>query len=255
MNNQIFDVNRFAKVFVREFNRYKFKLLGILAVFLGLFVLSIAYSYVFNTTPLKISYKFVGVTLVAIAPIIFSRDINRINAIFDFTMPASTLERFLARWALCVIVMPLLIVAFLLFIAVLHLIMPGGNCVAAGNDILHFLSHLTFENISFMAAMQSFFLVGVYYFHKRAFIKVCMCLVAYSFLFGLVFAFSHQYLFQGGSHAYNFGIDIFNDSAQMQVDNSSFAPTTNSLITIILNVIAPIGLWVVSFLKLRETEI
>ena len=250
MNSQVFDIRRFSKLFVHEFYRFRSKLLGIVAVFFGIFVLTVIYSYVFNTAPIRFSFVALGVAFSVLAPIFFNKNINKISAIFDFTLPASTFEKFLVKWTCCVLVIPLYICAFLLLIAGLYCIMPGGLCVDTGYRILSAFSHASFEQLMFYAALQSIFMVGTYYFRKHVFLKVCFSLIIYFLLFAVIFIFTHKYLFNEGAQNINLNFNLFGDS-----ENNNLFMASNNATAIILNIIAPLGFWVVSFLKLRETEI
>jgi hypothetical protein len=254
--NNIFDINRFGKLFVREFGRYSPKLMGIGSVALGIFALTVIYSYVFQSSPFNFSFVTFGIMLVILAPLIFHKGIDRIGSIFDFTLPASSFEKFAVKWCLSVILMPVFVVVFLLLIAGLYKVMPGGLCFDAGNQIIHFFKNLSFEQISSISAFQSFFLVGIFYFRKHVFWKVSFSLIIYSLLFALVFILFHRNIFVG-SHEISFATNFFGETVFSDANSSQslFGLHSNMFVYISLNLVAPFGLWVVSFLKLRETEI
>ncbi len=254
--NNIFDINRFGKLFAREFGRYSPKLIGIGSVGFGIFTLTVIYSYVFQSEPLNFSFVSFGVVLTILAPLVFHKGIDRIGSVFDFTLPASSFEKFFVKWSFSVVLMPVFIIGFLLIISGLYKIMPGGMCVEAGNQITHFLKSLSFEQISSISAFQSFFLVGIFYFRKHVFWKVTFCLIIYFLLFALVFILFHQNIFVG-SHEISLGTNFFGETIFTDMNNSRslFGLHSNMFVYISLNMVAPFGLWVVSFLKLRETEI
>ncbi|OJU48314.1 MAG: hypothetical protein BGN96_11870 [Bacteroidales bacterium 45-6] len=254
--SNIFDIHRFGKLFTREFGRYSPKLIGIGSVGLGIFALTVIYSYVFQSSPLNFSFVAFGVALTVLAPIIYHKRVDRTNSIFDFTLPVSSFEKFLVKWSFSVILMPAFVIAYLLLIGWLYRLMPGGMCVESGSRIIDFLKSLSFEQICSISALQSFFLVGSFYFRKHVFWKVSLSLIIYFLLFALVFILFHQSMFLE-NHQVSLGINFWGD---MMYSDSNHSHTLsginrNLFVYISLNLVAPLGMWVVSFLKLRETEV
>lgn len=254
--NNTFDINRFGKLFAREFGRNSPRLIGIGCVGLGIFALTVTYSYVFQSRPLNFSFISFGVVLTILAPLIFHKGLDRIGSIFDFTLPASSFEKFLVKWTFSVILTPVFVIVFLLFIAGLYEVMPGGLCVESGNQIIDFLKSLSFERISSISAIQSFFLVGTFYFRKHVFWKVSFSLTIYFLMFALVFILFHRDLFVG-NHQISIGTNLWGEIIYSDANHSHslFGLNRNFFVYIGLNLVAPLGLWVVSFLKLRETEV
>lgn len=254
--NNIFNTHRFGKLLAREFAKYSPKLIGIGSVGIGIFALTVIYSYAFQSEPFNFSFVSFGVVLTILAPLIFHKGIDRVGSIFDFTLPASSFEKFLVKWSFSVILTPAFVILFLLLIAALYELMPGGLCMRSGDQILDFLKSLTFERISTISAFQSFFLLGAFYFRKHVFWKVSFCLIIYFLLFALVFVLFHKDLFVA-NHQVSIGASLWGEVIDSGSSHSQslFGFSRNLFVYVSLNLVAPLGLWVVSFLKLRETEV
>lgn len=255
--DNVFNLQRFLKLLAREINQLGFKMLAITGVTFGIFALSVLYSYIIEGDPFSFGYVAFALVLVIISPLIFNKKLGKISSVFDFMLPASTFEKFLAKWVICVVLVPLYIVLLLLVIGSLYLVMPGGLCVEGGTRMMNSLQSLSIENILFILAFQSFFFVGAYFFRTHVFLKACLSLIVYFVLFSLIFVISHKYILDvHGSATINMNLMT---GAPVVITKggvfSLFGEKSNLIIHTILNLVAPLGLWVVSFLKLREIEI
>jgi hypothetical protein len=248
--NNVFDINRFGKLCLRELDIYKAGLMWVVIAAFGLFCLSAIFSLAFNTKPVELfGFTKMAYVLVIVAPLFFFKNRGRISSILEFTLPASTTEKFFVKLLFCLVIMPALVLLLLLLLSALYMLLPGINFHETGSAIYQDIRGLSFEDVTDILAIQSIFLLGTFFFRKNVFVKVCLCLLLYFMVCVLVFVLSHEDLFamgQGGNYTINIG----------HVSVTSFFSHGNNMFQYyIFNLISPIGLWVVSFLKLREIEI
>ncbi len=247
--NNIFDINRFGKLVVLEFNKYKSKLMWTGVFAFGIFALTVIYAILFKSNTLDFSFHSMGNTIIILAPLIFYKGIDKVNSVYDFTLPASSFEKFFVKWSFSVLLMPVFVTFLLLIIAGLYSIMPSGIGIDSTHSILDYYKNNTFDRMLTISAFQSMFMVGTYYFRKNVFWKVFLCFLVYFFLCVVVFVVTHRY-FLMDHYTYSFKLGEGGMSGIIELMDSK-----NSIFSFISSLTAPLGLWVVSFLKLREIEV
>lgn len=245
--NNVFNISRFKKLAAREFDIYRMSFFWLLVMGLGAFVLCVVAGLLAgNSSQIHLSFDVCGKVVVVIAPLMFFKNKNRINSIFEFTLPASSTEKFLVKLLFCVVLTPLFVLAVLLLISGLFMLIPNQHY--QGVSILESLQSIRFENFFELITFQSFFLVGTFYFRKNVFIKVCFVLIVYLIVLMGVFMASHIDI---QNMAYHVGHSFSINADTIAIGGSG----KNNVQLLIANILAPFGLWVVSFLKLRETEV
>lgn len=256
MNNTL-NINRFASLLLRELNIYKMKMTWVTVASLGIFILC-EVLYTLGIGSFTSFFTSVGLALTILSPLFFYKGLDKISSVIDFTLPASTLEKFLVKWSFSVLLMPIFVILNLLLVGSLFVLFPSEMSHETGHRIIDFITSESYEDILAIFAFQSFFLVGVHFFRKHVFLKVSLSLIAYFILCIIVFSIFHKELLSSGtSHSMSLsmgdsGSIIYGGNSQI---TSMFGGSNNRWIGIIFNLIAPFGMWVVSFFKLKETEI
>ena len=239
---------------------------GILYVTLGalavLLLIGFAAAYDGQQAPdPEFYYSFYGLTLIlggALYTSVAFRELNRPHtAHLYLTTPASTLEKFLAKWVLTTFGF---LIAHLLIFYLYVLIVNGVEVLTAETETT-ITEFSIFENspvpllMKIYFAGQSIYLLGAIAFNKYEFFKTAIVwsgfqfvlLIVTAFLFRLVFHdFFDGMMFEPGEvHASRTGEDFGN-----------FMDTNFSLIAnILFLLVLPTIIWAAAFFKLKEKEI
>ena len=248
--DQIFDINRFGNLLWRSIVQYKQVYIRFSFAFLAAFIILGCCTAFFGVGAMGIYGKMLNI-LILFSPIfVFFRKRTYTSHFFEFTLPASVLEKFLARLFNCIFILPVYgIIISLLFIGVAKVI-P----VEAIRDVslLAFteLKEGTISQYWNLIAVQSVYLCGSYFFKDSVFGKTISVLMGV-FIIALIMVVVGVFLafdFSFGNFQYGYKFDNPSDLFE-----SSKSYIRNILY--IIQYIIPVGLWFASFFKLKETEI
>jgi hypothetical protein len=201
------------------------------------------------------------IVLVSCAIPVIDRNLNRADSIPFFTTPASTFERWMMLWMKTVIIMPALVIAV---IFLLHQVSPiplidqmlkvknTGEILTVVHSIL---------------AWQSIFFFGYIYFKKRPLIKIIIAITVFALLASLIsniILSSQLYPEIAGNTLLKSSInliEIFEFNGFYRSDSGVYIFVSTGTTAIydaclwVFRLIFPFGLWALSYIRLRETEI
>lgn len=251
--NNIFEINRFANLEKQSFFLSKSQLLYIVCVLVSLYVLSSALYYYIDTSLIAIIF-FVVKLIIVVSPSFLEKNVSKNNSVFDFILPVSTFERILSILVKYVIVIPIVCIGTLGVLNLLASVIP----VDAINEHARFASLsnlLSFEQLYELIATQAVFILGNFYFQRHAFAKTCLVLLIGFVLISIIGSIMATIL---AVHAdFNWGMNIDSELGAKYTSDTGIDDQLSSfkVVKIILGIIFPFGLWLVSYFKLRETEI
>jgi hypothetical protein len=185
---------------------------------------------------------------------------NRHTSIFYFILPASTFEKFISVWCKYVILLPGIIFLVLTALNLITGLIPVEAVKEHAREMS--LTDGLFKpgTISTLIFYQSIFMGGYYYFRKHAFAKTALLLICvfiaigfFSMIYGLYAlsgSGSNTFIFSSGTGFYEAGYGL-GKMLGTDVSSDSVVGTTG----LILHIVVPVGMWIVSFFKLKETEI
>ncbi len=246
--NTIFDLKRFFSYEKRELNLLKKRLVLIIGLLAGLYIVSVIVGFAGNSLTSKILLAFTyfaASAIIMISPCIFEPSLDKNKAVFNFILPVSNFERFLGICLKNIIAIPvILIVALMLFNKLALLI--GYN---SQDNFDSFFKDFLFSLLS----MQALFMVGYLYFKKYAVFKTFFVIIAGAIIISVV----SQIVLRanGGSEIFFIGVDKLLSPAEYLETWSSTSNVVITTIDVIFKLIFPFGLWGVAYLKLKETEI
>jgi hypothetical protein len=209
--------------------------------------------------------NFIAGTIIIAGPCFFEKSRGKHSSIFDFTLPSSTFEKFISVWIKYVIVLPAMIFILLLLLNIITSFIPVDGAQAHANEMRLTENLYAFNTLFTMLFFQSIFMGGYYYFKRYSFAKTSVILLILFIV--LVFgAILMMHLSMG--HGIEHGNMAFNlNSNQQQAFNIGYgtgqaiglmAFSSDAVFrtcSIIVDIVVPVGMWIVSFFKLRETEI
>lgn len=256
--NTFFNIDRFWKLAKRNIFLSRMQYVYITGGLIGLYLLSMLL-YILTETALNGLIYFAAAIIIITSPCFMERSISKNTSIFDFTLPASTFEKYFNMWIKHVIVFPLLIFVILLILNLISSIIPDENINE--HAVKMSLDHLfRAKIINIVILIQAFFMAGYFYFRKHAFAKTSLIILLLFVIIAFIGILIGHMALKGG----NVSID-FNTSNQTAYNIGYASGKTmgldifsNSLINTLSKVIDIVligGLWIVSFFKLRETEI
>ncbi|WP_029904292.1 hypothetical protein [Prevotella sp. 10(H)] len=257
--NATFNINRFARLEKRNLFLSKAQYLYMTIALVGMYILSAMLYILIDNSLSGLIYLAAG-TIIIGGPCFFERTRNRHSSIFDFTLPASTFEKFFSVWLKYVIILPVIILLVLLVLNVISSIIPVEELKAHAEQL-----DWTKYNVKTYFALifhQSIFMCGYYYFKKYAFAKTSLILIIAGIaIMFLSIAWGHIILESGKNVAFSMSADNENNfTAGYDFGNaiaaSHFASdTVLQIASYIISVVVPLGMWLTSFFKLRETEV
>ncbi len=255
----VFNINRFISLEKRNIFLTKMQYIYIIGSLAGLYLLSMLLEMLTESNFADFIYVIAYVVIIG-APCFFEKPMNKHSSIFDFTLPTSTFENFLSFWIKYVILIPASIFLVILALNLITGIIPVDAIQEHAKDMS--LESLTITKFYKLLGMQSLFMLGYFFFRKYAFAKTTLILL-FAFIVLVFIAVIIGYIFYKGQQIdVNFHGDNHSESFSM---GYTFGRTMGEiemkddiLINIcdtIISFIFPIGLWIVSYLKLKETEI
>lgn len=257
--NAIFDINRFLSLEKRNMFLSKMHYVYILGGLAALYLLSMLMKVWTGSSLSALVYIAVFLVIVA-GPCFFEKSRNKHASIFDFILPASTFEKFLSIWLKYVIFIPVLIYLLILLLNLLTGLIPVDAIQQHAESMTIDGNILSRRAIFLIYATQATFLGGYFYFKKYAFAKtavlimiVSIFLMCIGIVIGSYFLSGETLVLSAGAgqeiESYNLG---YNLGAQMgSIMENSLIKTMDTIIDIIFI----LGMWIVCFFKLRETEI
>ena len=187
--------------------------------------------------------------IIVISPVaFFFRRRTHTSHLFEFTLPASVLEKFLVNLLNCTLILPLFIIVLSLILTSIVKIIPFDAISGIAEHMYPLISGETISVYWKLIAFQSVFLCGSFFFRDSALIKTILVLLGISFilfLISIIFVFSLFDFF-----SWNIQIDSI-DSSVVKNESTSYV----GIIQYVIYYFIPVGLWFASFLKLKETEI
>lgn len=250
----VFNMHRFANLIKREFVLYNKSYIFLICGVAAYYVIAMLMDSVYSSQMLQVMPVVYFVLIIYVAPFL-DKSLEDSNAVFSFSLPASTFERFLILWTKCVIVMPLLVLitsSFLDFVSSFFL------------ETKPFLSEIdSLRSLHLLFAIQSLFFFGYVYFKKKAFVKTVMAIAIFFIVIVVVSKIIITQFHPEISHIRNSmdplfvydysGYSIFADKSFTRVDTGT--TILFDIAKYIIMTLFPLGMWVLSFFKLRETEI
>jgi len=193
----------------------------------------------------------ITILMLAIAPCLFENSLNKYNSIFDFTLPASTFEKFSHLYLKYVILIPVLCLGI---VWILNSIMSSLE-ISGLNEFTSVVSRIISIKGELMVyiLLQPVFFTGYFLFRDRVLIKSIVTSIFLTVFIGIIMAALSNYLMP--------------ENHIIKIDNVlSFSPIFNfplsessEIILRICNYGGPLiylfGLWITSFFLLREKEI
>jgi len=191
------------------------------------------------------------ILMLVIAPCLFENSLNKYNSIFDFTLPASTFEKFIHLYLKYVILIPVMCLGI---IWILNSVMSGLE-IPGLNELTSEFSRIISikEELMVYIALQPVFFTGFFLFRNKVLIKSIMASTIISLFIGIIITEIINQLIPE-SH----GIKMNNILSFWPTFNFSLTESSE-IIWRICNYGGPIiyllGLWITSFFLLREKEI
>lgn len=191
------------------------------------------------------------VFILAIAPCLFENSLNKYNSIFDFTLPASTFEKFLHLYLKYVILIPVLCLGI---IWILNFVISSLE-ISGLNEFTSVVSRIISIKGELMVyiLLQPVFFTGYFLFRNRVLIKSIATSIFLSVFIGIILNEISNHLMPG-SH----GVKIDNILSFWPIFNFPLSESSDMILRI-CNYSGPIiyvlGLWITSYFLLREKEI
>ncbi|MDU1890437.1 MAG: hypothetical protein E6767_07070 [Dysgonomonas sp.] len=256
-----FNIERFSKLEKRDFYLSKQSFLYIIGGLIGLYILSLILQIVTENNLSTLIYMLSFITI-GISPCFLEKPINKNTSVFDFIMPVSTFERFFSMWIKYVLLVPGMIFGVILILNLVTGLLPFED-IQVHTEAMAFAKNLSFKKLYSVIAFQSYFLLAYFYFRKYAFAKaslivilftigisvIAMC-IAFALLHGQEVTFSGSANTETSSAAFQLGF-ITGKTVSMKIPDNPVIKIADTIIDIIV----PLGFWIVSYFKLKETEI
>lgn len=247
----VFNIKRFSNLFRREFT-YTWK--TFLYIVTGLVVYFTAAKLLDATWQFQLMslLPIIGFALIICGTPFINKNLNKANSVPFLTTPASSFEKWLLIWVKSVLITPILVIGTILL---LNQISP----IHALKQIID-TKYIT-ERIHFLFAFQSVFFLGYIYFKERVLVKAA---IAITMLFMLAYLISKFIISQFYPEIIEVedSLNIFSildfNGFYHRASSSYIETETTTVYKIclwIIKLIFPLGLWVLSYIKLREREI
>ncbi|SBV93903.1 hypothetical protein [uncultured Dysgonomonas sp.] len=259
--NAVFNINRFWELEKRNFFLSRMQYLYIAGGLAGLYFLSMLLNVLTTDSNLIALIYLIAGTIIIGGPCFFEKSRGKHSSIFDFTLPSSTFEKFISVWIKYVIVLPLMIFILLSLLDIITGFIPVEGVQAHAKEMV-LTEHLYKPKVLFMMLFfQSIFMCGYYYFKRYSFAKTSVILlILFIVLIFAAIVMMHLSMEHGNmtfnlnsnqEQAFSIGYDTGRSIGLM-------AFTTDAIVracSIIIDIVVSVGMWTVSFFKLRETEI
>lgn len=252
--NAVFDIKRFINLEKRNLLTHKNQFAYASLIILGYFVLSVLFTLITGIGQLFLLGIYpICFFVIVFAPGFFEKNIQKNNSIFDFILPGSTFEKFLIMIMNYAVLIPILCFSIVFLLVQLTGILPFEMAKDI-EDSLSFSNKVSWGTFLHILVFQSFFLTGYMYFKRFSFIKTLLIIIGAIILFQIAYLIIGIITFKD--------IQEFNQMSQQMVfidtdgiESLESIKTPKKIIKTILYICFPFGLWIVSFLKLREKEI
>lgn len=258
--NAIFNINRFLNVEKRNlFLSYK----HLMYIVLGLVSAHILSLLLYINSDESLYFLIHGaiVFFIVTAPCLIEKNSSKINGVFDFILPGSTFEKFFSIWIKYIVFIPGLIYLTLFILHLIGGLIPIAEVQEHARGMTPIKS-FSLANIYSMLGFQSVFIAGYFYFRRYAFAKTALILlIAFvvfmfiSIIVGVLFFSGQDIVYdmdmQGNSESFHMGYKLGSSVNGTGLADNIIIKTCDTIIGIVF----PIGLWIVSYFKLRETEI
>lgn len=178
----------------------------------------------------------------------FSEARSVIKSYGFFTLPASTFEKFFSKFLLTAIIYP---IGVLLFYSIFYWIIGGLAFLINGTGPALFnpLQGYIFKTIWVYLVFQSVFLLGSIYFRKKVIIKTLLFMVLFSLSISIITAIMGLFFTK------SFFIGNIFLIPNLSVFTSQVAQSVGNIIHILIVIILPIFCWVLTYIRLGETEV
>ncbi|MDR1501372.1 MAG: hypothetical protein LBT43_02820 [Prevotella sp.] len=259
--NAIFNINRFWELEKRNFFLSRMQYLYIAGGLAGLYFLSMLLNVLTTDSNLAALIYMIAGTIIIGGPCFFEKSRGKHSSIFDFTLPSSTFEKFISVWIKYVIVLPVMIFILLSLLNIITGFIPVEGVQAHAKEMV-LTENLYKPKVLFvMLFFQSIFMCGYYYFKRYSFAKtsVILLILFIVLIFGAILMM--HLCMEHGNMTFNLNSDqqqAFNIGYEAGHSMGLMAFTSDAIIracSIIIDIVVPVGMWTVSFFKLRETEI
>lgn len=260
--NTTFNIERFRKLEKRDIYLSKSNFLYIIGALIGCYILSL-FLYILTESSLSVLIYFISFLAISISPCFLEKPISKNSSVFDFIMPVSAFEKFLTIWIKYVIIVPAIVFGTIFILNLITGIIPVES-VQKHTEIMSLAKRMSFNKFYSILAFQSIFLLGYFYFKKYAFAKTTLILIVAGILISVISISIASYYFHGQEATLNFKAGIDDDPSGAFYfgffTGKSIGPKLASepliaIPSIIQSIIMPVGFWIVSYFKLKETEI
>ena len=248
--NQIFNINRFGNLILRSLVQHKQMYLRLSLICVATFFVLCCFSSLFNSNLMQ-PYRILINFIIVISPTaFFFKKRTHTSHFFEFTLPASVLEKFLTKLLYCTVIFPVYFISIsFLFIGIAKII-PVESISSVATQTFMIMKNDTIGQYWNLIAVQSIFLCGSYFFKDSVFLKTFLVFIGISvvcliILITVVYAF-----FEAASGPV---FQTYNSLYLSEILSDSKSVTKNMLL--VIQYFIPVGLWFASFFKLKETEI
>lgn len=267
--DKIFNTNRFLKYL----NRYLILNSNIFifsSIFVAIYTLCILLvdAFVYNGVIFPTETLYILLVMLVVAPCFFVSNMNKNNIFCEFTLPVTAFEKFITNFLNYVIILPTFCLLISSLSIQLFFLIPHENVITMKESFDYTLL-VNWSIFYIVLAVQSIYWVGACYFQRSPLISTS----SFLFLTALVI-YMFIMIFSLYSLIDNFGINpfFFNEDFSLKIlenysisenmiDYDSFVDKFNSLkifdtfFRTLFIILIPLGMWIVSYFKIRETEI
>lgn len=249
--NNTFNLKRFMYLEIYDFVKSKNQMLLIVGSIVIVYVLAILSNSLesFRVFPKLINLvPVLALVIIIVSPCILVPKLDKYTATFQYTLPVSNFERLLSLGLKYVLIIPLLCLSTVFLLKSISPFFVPDSQVLLYKTTLSIDSYLNLLIFGF----QAVFLLGYFYFRKLAIIKVPIALFLFFMLLQFVSVISVRYTMNT-----QISYSVFDLLQPLEYYNQ-WMDGSNSIVSVcnaIIKSVFPFGLWIVIYLKLKETEI
>jgi len=245
---QVLNINRFGNLLWRSQVQNKQVYIRLSIICCAVFVMLGFINVVLGTGNMGLYTVMINVMIVLAPVAFFFRRRTHTSHLYEFTLPASVLEKFLVKLLNCTLILPMIIIALSYILIGIFKVIPHDAISGIAEQSYALMNEETIAGYWSLIVFQSVFLCGSYFFKDSAFIKTILVLLGILFvifLIALIYVFSLFDFFSGDFQFNNIGTSVVKNENTFD----------KGIIKYIIYYFMPLGLWFASFLKLKETEI
>lgn len=258
--NTFFNIDRFWRLAKRNIYLSRMQYIYVAGGLIGLYLLSMLL-YILTETPLNGLIFSAAAVVIITSPCFMEKSISKNTSIFDFILPVSTFEKYINLWIKHVIIFPLLIFVIILVLNLISSLIPNES--VNEHAVKMSLDHLfRAKIINIIILFQAFFMAGYFYFRKHAFARTSLIILLQFVIIAFIAMLIGHMALKGGNISFNLSADTPHNSAFNIGYNTGktmglglFKDSVISSIDKVIDIVLIAGLWIISFFKLRETEI